>query len=96
MLPYPWVLTERAVAAAGHVAKDAIEQELVLVLRGDPGLGARGKRRLLRGNFDSRENRGIQVCDHERRGREPSRLVDEKMGALVVTVIGNEEPGWDG
>lgn len=56
VLPYAWVLAQRAVAAARHVAEDAVEEELVLFFRGNAGLGARGERGLLRRDLDSREN----------------------------------------
>ena len=95
MLPDPRVLPHRPVPAARHVAQDPVKQELVLLLRGDARLRARGERRELGRDLDRGEDRRVEVRDHQRGGGQPRGLVDEEVRALVVRVVRDEQPGGD-
>lgn len=46
-------------------------------------------------DFDVRHVGCIEIHNHEGRRREPRRLVDEKMRALRVGVVGNDDTGRD-
>lgn len=95
MFPYPRILPHRPVTATWHITEYSVEKKLVLPLRRNARFGVRREDRLFRGNFDGREDRGVQIRDHERRGGKSCRLVDEKVRPLVVTVVRDQQSGWD-
>ena len=66
VFPNAWVLPDGAIAAAWHIAQDAVEEQLVLFLRSHAGLCARWEDRLLRGDFDGWEDRCVEVRHHHR------------------------------
>jgi len=46
-------------------------------------------------NFDIGHVGRVEIHHHERWGREAGRLVDKKVGALRVGVVGDDNTGWN-
>lgn len=78
ILPNDWVLPQSTVSGTGDIHQDAIEEQVwgpCLPPRVlDPDVGI---------------DRRIHIGDNECWGRQARRLVDQKAGALVVAVVGN-------
>ena len=93
VFPNAWVLPDGAIAAAWHIAQDAVEEQLVSSLVDYPCLRTLREDCLLGRNLDRGENRCVMVCHHERRRRQPRGLVDQHVRPFMITVVGYEETG---
>lgn len=85
-LPDTDVLSYSSISAARYITEDTVEQELTRRIFDCATFVGRVRSK-------DRVNRRVQIGDHERRTRKAGGLVDEKMGASGVTVVGDEEAG---
>lgn len=83
-LPDAHVLPHSPISTARYIAQNSVERQGSHLA----GLGV--------GNLDDGVARRVEVGDHQRWTWEASRLVDEKVGALVITIVGDEKPRRDG
>jgi len=85
--PDPQIFSKSTVPATRHITEYAVEQE-----RGEPWFTPTARE--FSRNFHGGVIRRVEVRDHERGAGKSGRLVNEKMRAPVVTVVGDEKTRW--